>query len=240
MRVRSSATGFFEEINQGKPRDIADAAYRIANGIDKARMKSGGGLEPQLTYCVTGLSTGEKSMAELLQQCNIEVTEGMKARFADIPAEVQPGSVFEKFDAAAIPELGRKYYPLLRKLYGAVGDVWLEWLVDIGPDEITATVSRHQQEFRSRPRVQTLYKVAAPYQRSVVDRFSTVAAALRMAIEAGLLPWKVEDTDVGVEACMIRSAITTSSSSMPSLPPSSSSCSSDHRGRARRPNCWPD
>jgi hypothetical protein len=52
--------------------------------------------------------------------------------------------------------------------------------------------------------VQAIYKVAAPYQRSVVDRFSTVAAACRMAIEVGLLPWKVEDTEAGVEACVAR------------------------------------
>jgi hypothetical protein len=38
----------------------------------------------------------------------------------------------------------------------------------------------------------------------VVDRFATVAAACRMAIEVGLLPWQSEDTDAGVEACLTR------------------------------------
>ena len=30
IRTRSSVGAFFEELNQGKPKDIADAAYRVA------------------------------------------------------------------------------------------------------------------------------------------------------------------------------------------------------------------
>jgi hypothetical protein len=76
-------------------------------------------------------------------------------------------------------------------------------LVDLGPKQITAAVNRYQEDFRARPKVQALYAVAAPYQRSVVDRFATVAAACRMGIEAGLL-WKDADTDADIEACVTR------------------------------------
>ena len=202
VRVRSSIGAFFEELNQGKAQDIADAAYRVANGIDKMRMR-GGELEPRLTYCVPGFSTGEEAMVDFLTRTGQRVTDGMRTRFADIPAEVQPGSVFETFGADAIPGLGKKYYPLLGKLYGAFGDAWLQALVNMGPEKIRAEVNHHQQEFRSRPKVQAIYRVTGPYQRSVIDRFGTVAAACRMAIEVGL-PWKIEDTDAGVEACVIR------------------------------------
>jgi hypothetical protein len=74
----------------------------------------------------------------------------------------------------------------------------------LGPEEITTKVTRYQQEFHSRLKVQAIYKVGVPYQRSVIDRFGTVAAALRMAIEVGLLRWKSEDTDAGIEACVVR------------------------------------
>jgi hypothetical protein len=202
MRVRSSIGAFFEELNQGKPQDIADVAYRVANGIDKMRMR-GRDLEPRLTYCVPGFSTGEEAMADFLTRTGQQVTDGMRTRFADIPAEVQPGSVFETFGPDAIPGLGKKYYPLLGKLYGAFGDAWLQALVDMGPEKIRAEVNHQQQEFRARPKVQAIYRVAGPYQRSVIDRFGTVAAACRMATEVGL-PWKIEDTDADVEACVIR------------------------------------
>ena len=40
--------------------------------------------------------------------------------------------------------------------------------------------------------------------RAVVNRFALYAAALRMAIAAGLLPWTVEGADKGIVACMDR------------------------------------
>ena len=40
--------------------------------------------------------------------------------------------------------------------------------------------------------------------RAVVNRFALHAAALRMAIAAGLLPWTVEEADMGIVACMGR------------------------------------
>jgi hypothetical protein len=40
--------------------------------------------------------------------------------------------------------------------------------------------------------------------RAVVNRFGLLAAALRMAIAAGLLPWAVNESDMGIVACMQR------------------------------------
>ena len=94
IRVRSSIGAFFEELNQGKAQDIADAAYRVANGIDKTRMR-GRDLEPRLTYCVPGFSTGEEAMVDFLIRNGQRVTDGMRTRFADIPAEITLGSAFE-------------------------------------------------------------------------------------------------------------------------------------------------
>jgi hypothetical protein len=202
IKVRSSLCAFFEELDQGKAQDIADAAYRIANGIDKTRLR-GRELEPRTTYCVPGFSTGEEPMVDFLERTGVRVSEGMRTRFADIPAEVQPGSVFEKFNADEIPGLGNKFYPLLSQLYGAFGDAWLQHLVNLGPDKIRPAVSEYQRQFRSRPKIAALSGLSAPYQRSVIDRFATVAAACRMVGEARLL-WQGIDTDTEIELCVIR------------------------------------
>jgi hypothetical protein len=47
-------------------------------------------------------------------------------------------------------------------------------------------------------------RTATAQVRSILNRFALIAAALRMAIEANLLPWSVDDTDLGVAACMMR------------------------------------
>jgi uncharacterized protein (DUF927 family) len=200
--TRSSVGAFIEELNQGKAKDIADAAYRIANGISKGRLR-GGKPEPRLSYCVPGFSTGEAAMVDFLTRNGQRVTDGMRTRFADIPADVQEESIFEKFTADQIPALGNKYYALLGTLFGAVGDAWLQHLVDLGSEQIKTTVNRYQEDFRARSKVQALYAVAVPYQRSVIDRFATVAAACHMATEAELL-WRDADVDADIEACTLR------------------------------------
>ena len=206
MKVRSSLCAFFDEINQGDPKAIADAAYRIANGIDKARMGARE-LESRSTYCIPGFSTGEMTMVGFLQKNGQTVTDGMRTRIADVPAEVQFESVFEEYSAGEIPGLGERYYPILGRLHGAVGAEWISRVVDLvnlDQDEFRATIGRHRQDFLSRPRVRTLYDAAVPWQRSVMTRFATVATACRLAIDNGVLPWAVEDTDVGIERCVER------------------------------------
>jgi hypothetical protein len=135
------------------------------------------------------------------------VTDGMRTRIADVPAEVQPKSVFEEYSSDKVPGLGDKFYPLLLSLHGAVGDEWIQRAVDLvnqNLDELKATIRRHQQDFLARAKVRTLYDAAEPWQCSVLTRFATVAAACRMAIGLGVLPWTVEDTDVGIERCVER------------------------------------
>jgi hypothetical protein len=45
---------------------------------------------------------------------------------------------------------------------------------------------------------------AHPQVVSVINRFALVAAALHMAIEAGILPWTIADVDAAIIACMRR------------------------------------
>ena len=47
-------------------------------------------------------------------------------------------------------------------------------------------------------------KTATAQVRSIINRFALVAAALRMGIEAELLPWSIEFIDLGIAACMTR------------------------------------
>ena len=60
------------------------------------------------------------------------------------------------------------------------------------------------EAFLALPEVATVIEKAHPQVRAVVNRFALYAAALRMAIEAGLLPWTIENADAGIVACMQR------------------------------------
>jgi putative DNA primase/helicase len=63
---------------------------------------------------------------------------------------------------------------------------------------------RHREEWLAIPAIAAVRAGATGQVRSVINRFALVAAALRMAIEAGMLPWSIDDADLGVAACLVR------------------------------------
>jgi hypothetical protein len=132
------------------------------------------------------------------------VPAGLKVRLVDVPAEVQPDSAFETCPREEIEELGRQFYPLTKELYGAVGRAWLQYLVDLGEEKIAALVRQHRDEWLKLPAIAAVRSQASVQVQSILNRFALVAAALRMAIEAKLLPWSSDETDCGVAACMTR------------------------------------
>jgi hypothetical protein len=92
----------------------------------------------------------------------------------------------------------------MKRQHGAVGRHWQRHLVDIGPDKIKAELHEHREAFLALPEVVAVAAKAHPQVRAVVNRFALHAAALRMAIAAGLLPWTIEEADAGIAACMGR------------------------------------
>jgi hypothetical protein len=92
----------------------------------------------------------------------------------------------------------------MKRQHGAVGRDLQRHLVEIGPDGITADLDRHRKAFLALPEVISVTEKAHPQVRAVVNRFALFAAALRMAIEAGLLPWTIENADAGIVACIQR------------------------------------
>jgi len=125
-------------------------------------------------------------------------------RLVDVPAEVQPDSAFETCPREQIEELGKRLYPLTTTLYGAVGRAWLQYLVNLGAEAIGAEVRRHREEWLNLPVVAAVRAASSNQVQSILNRFALVAAALRIGIEAKLLPWSIEDIDCGIAACMAR------------------------------------
>ncbi|MCC2653698.1 MAG: hypothetical protein K0Q60_3864, partial [Microvirga sp.] len=202
--LRSDIGASFDEIGEGNAKAISAAIYSLVNGSTKLRGTPGIGLRPMESFRILGISTGEPPMAAFLQAAGEKVPAGMMVRLVDIPAEVQPESAFETFPVDQIEEVGRRFYPLTTKLHGAVGRAWLQHLVDLGPDKIQAHFKKHREAWLSIGVIASIRATATGQVRSVINRFALVAAALRMAIDAGLLPWSAEDTDLGIAACMTR------------------------------------
>ena len=202
--LRSDVGAYLDEIGEGEPKAIRPAVYGLANGSTKLRGTQDITLRPMESFRILGISTGEPTMESYLSAGGEKVPAGLKVRLVDVPAEVQPDSAFETCPREQIEELGKQFYPLTSELYGAVGRAWLQHLVDLGAETIGAQVGHHRDEWLKLPAVAAVRAKSSVQVHSILNRFALVAAALRMAIEAKLLPWSIDETDRGVAACMTR------------------------------------
>jgi uncharacterized protein (DUF927 family) len=190
-----------DEITLANPRTAEQVVYKIASGTKGPRANSDGSLRETAHAYVLVLSTGEKSLAQLFGK---SLQEGARKRLVDIPAEVAPGTAFETIPSDRIHIEGKRLFDAMKLQHGAVGRDWQRYLVDLGPDRIKAELQKHRKAFLALPEVVAVIEKAHPQVRAVVNRFALLAAALRMAIEATLLSWMIEETDAGILACMQR------------------------------------
>ena len=190
-----------DEITLADRRSAEQIVYKLASGTKGPRATSTGHLRETAHASVLVFSTGEKSLAELIGG---GLQEGARKRLVDVPAEVQPGSAFETIPREQIHTAGKRLFDAMKRQHGAVGRDWQRYLVDIGPDQIKAELFEHREAFLALPEVLAVAAKAHPQVRAVVNRFALHAAALRMAIAAGLLPWTIEEADAGIAACMGR------------------------------------
>jgi uncharacterized protein (DUF927 family) len=184
-----------DEIGVGDRKSTAAAIYKLAGGVGKGRMD-----QDELDFNILFYSTGESALADFLPN----VQPGQLVRLADVPAEVQPGSAFETIPEHEVVDQSRNFYELMDEFHGSAGYDYLQHLVALTPKEIKLRVKKGRVLFLMRPEVVEITKRAHPQVTSVIGRFALLAVALAIAIEAGILPWTVADTDAGIIACMLR------------------------------------
>jgi Domain of unknown function (DUF927) len=190
-----------DEITLANRRTAEQVVYKIASGTKGPRATSAGNLRETAHASVFVFSTGEQPLAQFI---GWSLQEGARKRLVDVPAEVQPSSAFETIPRDQIHIVGRRLFDAMKGQHGAVGRDWQRHLVKISPDAIRVDLHQHRDAFLALPEVVAVTEKAHPQVRAVVNRFAFYAAALRMAIEAGLLPWSGEQADAGIVACMAR------------------------------------
>ena len=190
-----------DEITLSNRRSAEQIVYKLASGTKGPRATSTGQLRETAHASVLVLSTGEKSLTEFIGR---SLQEGACKRLVDVPAEVQLGSAFGTIPREQIHTEGKRLFDAMKRQHGAVGRDWQHYLVDMGPETIKAELNKHRATFVALPEVVAVAEKAHPQVCAVVNRFALHAAALRMTIAAGLLPWTVEDADKGIVACMDR------------------------------------
>jgi hypothetical protein len=202
LRFRNHAGLFLDEL-QRVPRESRGIVVQLIYSFTQVQKARGGAwrLRDDGAGQVFLLSSGEDSLAAFVGKA--EDREGRERRVPDIPAEVQNRSAFETMDHDEVEEKLPGFYRATMQYHGAVGRVWQQWLIEHST-ELRERIEQERQAFLALPQVQEVERRAHPQLHSIIRRFALYAASLRLAIDANILPWTVEEADAGLIAVLER------------------------------------
>lgn len=175
-----------DEMGQLDGRDAGAAAYMLANGQGKARMKAAGGMRALPTWSLMFLSTGEIGLAALALTAGKTTAAGQEVRILELPADAGVGlgiweDLHEFADGKAMSDAVND---AAGSEYGTAAPAFLAFLV---ADPATARSTARNLMIR----FETTYvpPSASGMARRAGRRFAQIAAAGELARLSGVLPW---------------------------------------------------
>jgi putative DNA primase/helicase len=185
-----------DEMGQLDGREAGAAAYMLANGQGKARMKAAGGMRQLPTWRLMFLSTGETGLAALSLAAGKTTAAGQEVRILELPADAGVGlgiwEALHDFDDGKA--LSDAINDAAASEYGMAAPSYLAWLVT---DPEAAKVLARNVMARFETRVVPIG--ASGMVRRAGRRFALLAAAGELARLAGVLPWPEGEAEVSAQ-----------------------------------------
>ncbi|WP_180089995.1 DUF927 domain-containing protein [Acinetobacter sp. YH12219] len=176
-----------DEIGEvANPKELGNIAYMLANGKGKARLTKQITAKPSYTWKVIFLSTGEKSLKEIMQEHGQKTKLGQEIRLIDIDIDQSEYGLFDQIDFA---DDGAKQSRLLvehsNQSYGVAGMAWLKYLTSDKKNVISQAKQLLEQY--------NLELVAEHKQGHIVrvaNAFALIAVGGELATQAGITGWQ--------------------------------------------------
>ena len=176
-----------DEIGEvANPKELGNIAYMLANGKGKARLTKQITAKPSYTWKVILLSTGEKSLKEIMQENGQKTKLGQEIRLIDIDIDQSEHGLFDQIDFA---EDGAKQSRLLversNQSYGVAGMAWLDYLTH---DKKTAIDTAKQ--LLERYNLELIAEHKQGHIVRVANAFALIATAGELATQVGITGWQ--------------------------------------------------
>lgn len=176
-----------DEIGEiSNPKELGNIVYMFANGLGKGRMNKQMTAKPMHQWKVIFLSSGEKSLKEIMLEQGQKTKLGQEIRLADIDIDQ---SEYGVFDCLNFAEDGAKQAIELSKrmadCYGVAGIAWLEYLTNNKcerMDEARELLDQYRQALTVNQSQGHIVRVA--------NYFALVATAGELATKANITGWK--------------------------------------------------
>lgn len=187
-----------DEIGQVAAKDLAEVIYCIGNGQGKARANKSGTARSLQSFRLLTLSTGERSIEELIESAGGSARGGHAVRLIEIPADACRGfGVFEHLHdfktgadfAGAIGTAARSYY-------GSAIRAFLTRFLQ-APEDGIERANRMRRDFID---TYTVKNASSETERKL-KFFGHVAAAGELATLYGVVPWDQGDATRAAADC---------------------------------------
>lgn len=193
---RNDCAVILDEIGQVDSRIIGPVAYLIANGHSKGRAGRSGGLRPHLTWRTILLSSGEIDFSSHLGESGFRPKAGQMVRIIDIPAETEPGSIFESTCGEGGPTFSDRLKEASSRYYGTAIRSFLEKLITCR-ESMMELLRKGRADFARNH----LPDGAEGQVARVADRFALVAIAGEIATLFEITGWRPGEGEQAAAIC---------------------------------------
>jgi hypothetical protein len=131
-----------DEATMMPDKEVGDFCYWVSQGRDKARLTKTSEEKEARTWATPCTTSANRSLASKLFTSGMD-TDAQMARILEI--NMHPHPLFTRSTDA-----GRMIYNFAMEHYGAVGEVFLKYLVSLGQAGIRARIAEHIVEFKKK------------------------------------------------------------------------------------------
>jgi len=187
-----------DEISQVPEKEVGDIIYFLGNGAAKSRMTKYISARATITFRLVYLSTGERSLSELMRAVGKQTKGGQELRLAEIATDAEKGmGMFETIHQAAAPDqFAKQVTQATADYYGTAAPAFLAYVAEHMTNAIGAV--RHvQDQF-----VGALVPAAAAGEvHRLGSTFGLIAGAGELAAEIGITGWKKGEASRAAKRC---------------------------------------
>ncbi len=187
-----------DEIGQVFPKEISEIVYFLGNGQGKQRSTKSGGARAVNAFRLLTLSTGERSINELIDSSGTAVRGGHGVRLIEIPADPGNGNgIFESLhEDSSGASLSTAITTAAKAFYGTPIRDFLKIVVD-RKDELGNELFEGRRQFTS----DNLPKNSSPEIERVLKVFGHVATAGEIATTLGITKWQPGEATWAAKEC---------------------------------------
>ncbi len=186
-----------DELGQIASIEAGQVIYMLGNGIGKGRATQNGLAKKQATWRLVFFSTGELSLAQLMNEAGKRIKAGQEVRFIEVPANTGVYGLFENlhgFKGGA--DFSAYLCNTCAQFYGTAARAFLKQLVEDvegAIDKVKVIISWIREKY--------LPSDASGQVIRVFNHFALMAAAGELASQFGITGWMIEEASTGVMKC---------------------------------------